>query len=162
LTLFSHPEIFLPQLQTLLSSPNAATRSTVVSAIKFTFSTSNQHYDTLLAPLVFEFLLLLKDNDAQVRKATLSTLNAAAYFKPSFIRLKLQEILPLLYSETIIREELIKIVEMGPFKHRVDSGENARKMAYECMNTLLGKYVMFYNRQLFSFDPLDRVLGCYH
>ena len=42
-----------------------------------------------------------------------------------------------MYNETQKRKELIREVEMGPFKHEVDDGLDLRKAAFECMYTLL-------------------------
>lgn len=122
------PPLFLPQLKNLLKSQTPATRSTVVSAIKFTFGSSNEEFDSLLAPSIIEFFQLIKDSELIVRKATLSTLNAASHSKPEFVRPILAQLLPLLYHETNVRQDLIIVVEMGPFKHKVDSGEVARKV----------------------------------
>jgi cullin-associated NEDD8-dissociated protein 1 len=57
-------------------------------------------------------------------------LNSAAHNKPHLIRDSLSELLPLLYEETNVREELIRIVEMGPFKHKVDDGLEIRKVSF--------------------------------
>ena len=37
----------------------------------------------------------------------------------------------------LLQKEFIREVEMGPFKHTVDDGLDIRKVAYECMYTLL-------------------------
>jgi len=67
--------------------------------------------------------------------------NSAAHNKPSLIRDLLRSMLPHLYIETQKRKELIRQVEMGPFKHEVDDGLDLRKAAFECMYTLLEKCI---------------------
>ena len=70
--------------------------------------------------------------------------NSAAHNKPSLIRDLLRDVLPQvqlfrwnlniiqsppqLYNETQKRKELIREVEMGPFKHEVDDGLDLRKV----------------------------------
>lgn len=49
--------------QVRLREPNAATRATVVSAIRYTFADNSQSYDELLAPLLVDFLSLMLDKD---------------------------------------------------------------------------------------------------
>jgi hypothetical protein len=53
--------------------------------------------------------------------------------QPHLVAELLPELLPRLYGETAVHKELVKIVEMGPFKHTVDDGLDARISAYECM-----------------------------
>lgn len=88
-----------------------------------------------------------------VRRLALLTINSAIHRKPYLIRDVLSQLIPLLYDETVVKEELIHTVEMGPFKHKVDDGLEIRKVipylllfyftkyiqqaAYECMYTLL-------------------------
>ncbi|CAG8508691.1 1192_t:CDS:10, partial [Dentiscutata heterogama] len=135
----ANPNKFLPELQKRLRSDSAQTRGTVVTAIKFTFINQGQEYDELLRPLIVDFLSLIQDNDLNVRRLSLSTLNSAAHNKPYLIRNVLDQLLPLLYEETLVKDSLIHMVEMGPFKHKVDDGLDIRKAnsAYECMYTLL-------------------------
>ncbi|KAG6856601.1 hypothetical protein H0H87_002693 [Tephrocybe sp. NHM501043] len=133
----TQPSRYLPQLHARLRETNAATRATVVSAIRYTFADNSQSYDELLAPLLVDFLSLMLDDDLTVRRLALSSLNSAARTKPHLIREHLASLLPSLYKETIINPELIRTVQMGPWTHKVDDGLDARKTAYETMYTLL-------------------------
>jgi TATA-binding protein interacting (TIP20) len=53
----------------------------------------------------------------------------------------------------LLQEELIREVEMGPFKHEVDDGLDCRKAAYECLYTLLDSCL----DQLNIFEFMDYV-----
>uniref|UniRef100_A0A6G1SA80 Cullin-associated NEDD8-dissociated protein 1 n=1 Tax=Aceria tosichella TaxID=561515 RepID=A0A6G1SA80_9ACAR len=112
-------------------------RSTIVAAIKFTISDQPHEIDNVLRQCIGEFLLTLQDSDINVRRVALITFNSAAHHKPSLIVDLLPKFLPLLYQETLVKPELIREVEMGPFKHKVDDGLDSRKAAFECMYTLL-------------------------
>ncbi|XP_071804723.1 cullin-associated NEDD8-dissociated protein 1-like [Asterias amurensis] len=131
------PQTLLPKLKECLSSDSAYTRSTVVTAVKFTISDQCQPIDPLLKSCIQDFLKTMEDPDLNVRRVSLVTFNSAAHNKPSLIRDLLDQILPNLYTETKVRKELIREVEMGPFKHTVDDGLDIRKAAFECMYTLL-------------------------
>ena len=109
----------------------------------------------LLKECLGRFLNALQDTDINVRRVALVTFNSAAHNKPSLVRDLLIPTVPAvhtnggsngtsensliqhLYNETKIRKELIREVEMGPFKHTVDDGLDLRKAAFECMYTLL-------------------------
>ncbi|KAG8898086.1 hypothetical protein FRB99_007676, partial [Tulasnella sp. 403] len=133
----ANPSSYLPELRARLSDPSASVRATVVAAIRYTLADTTQTYDDLLSPVIMDFVALVHDSDLTVRRLSLSTLNAAARNKPHLIREHLATLMPLLYEETKIKKELIRIVEMGPWKHRVDDGLEARKTTYETMYTIL-------------------------
>lgn len=152
------PHTLMPELQKYLDCPSPLARSTVVTAIKFTITDQPQAIDGLLKECLGKFLNALQDSDINVRRVALVTFNSAAHNKPSLVRDLLlpptavngtngsgeaMEVIPsgslihYLYNETKIRKELIREVEMGPFKHTVDDGLDLRKAAFECMYTLL-------------------------
>jgi cullin-associated NEDD8-dissociated protein 1 len=43
-------------------------------------------------------------------------------------------------EETPVKKELIKTVDLGPFKHTVDTGVPIRKAAYNVLQNLLSKF----------------------
>lgn len=131
------PENRLPLLQQALQSESALMRTAVVSAIKFTISDQPQPIDPLLKKCIGQFLYSLHDPEPSVRRVALIAFNSAVHNKPTLVRDLLPELLPYLYLETAVKKELIREVEMGPFKHTVDDGLDIRKAAFECMYTLL-------------------------
>ncbi|KAJ3295312.1 Cullin-associated NEDD8-dissociated protein 1 [Borealophlyctis nickersoniae] len=135
----SNPYQYVADLKQRAKSDSPVARGTAVTAVRYTFTehTDVEEYDGVLAPMIMDFLRAVKDKDLNVRKVALATLNSAAHNKPQLIRESLHEILPLLYEETEVNHSLIRMVEMGPFKHQVDDGLEARKTAYECMYTML-------------------------
>jgi len=131
------PQDLVPTFLERVKSDSAFTRSTVVTALKFAIVEKAQTIDPLLTPVMGKFLDLLKDKDLNVRRNTLLTLNYAAHNKPILIRDVLPANMPLIYNESKVKPELIRQVDLGPFKHTVDDGLEIRKAAYECMYTLL-------------------------
>lgn len=93
--------------------------------------------DTALQQHVGVFADMVKDEQLDVRRAALLLLNFAAHHSPHLLRSRLDGLLPLIYGETNIRPELIREVDLGPFKHKVDDGLDLRKAAFETMYTLL-------------------------
>jgi cullin-associated NEDD8-dissociated protein 1 len=47
--------------QARIRDPNAATRATVLSAIRYTFVDSSAAFDEVLAPYILDFLSLMED-----------------------------------------------------------------------------------------------------
>jgi len=132
-----NPEQLLPCLQEAFLSECPLMRTAVVSAIKFTISDQPQPIDALLRQCIGKFLSALQDPEPSVRRVALVAFNSAVHNKPTLVRDLLPDLLPQLYSETKVKKELIREVEMGPFKHTVDDGLDIRKAAFECMYTLL-------------------------
>jgi len=134
------PDAVTPQLKSLLPSPTAATRATVISCIRFAVTElGSGPLPASLQSSLLEFLGTLEDSDLKVRRGAVLTLNCLAHNKPAGIKDLLPTLLPLLYSETVKKPELVHQVDLGPFKHTVDDGLEIRKAAFETMETLLSK-----------------------
>ncbi|VDM16997.1 unnamed protein product [Hydatigera taeniaeformis] len=93
-------------------------------------------------------LAYILDPDPDVCRAALITFNTAAHYWPTLIRPLLnapigpsqRPLVEEVYRGTNVRQELIREVQMGPFKVQFDDGIELRKTAYECMSTLLENY----------------------
>ncbi|PON60377.1 Coatomer beta subunit [Parasponia andersonii] len=131
------PAKLVPALKVRTTSPAAFTRATVVIAVKYSVVERPEKIDEIIYPEVSSFLMLIKDGDRHVRRAAVLALSTFAHNKPNLIKGLLPELLPLLYDQTVVKKELIRTVDLGPFKHIVDDGLELRKAAFECVDTLL-------------------------
>jgi len=113
------PGRFLPQLQEMLQGTSQQ-RALVAAAIRYTFIDStkdaNSRTDELIAPIVGDFLSLMKDESVVVRRLAVAALNAAAQSRPYLISDKLSLLQPYLYQETEVKKSLQREVTMGPWK----------------------------------------------
>lgn len=116
--------------QAFLSDKSPSVRGMVISALRYTFADTDETYDEYLRPIVVGMLTtMLNETDLENRRLALTTLNSALHNKPDLILPCLDQLLPLAVKETVIRPELIREVQMGPFKHKVDDGLEIRKVS---------------------------------
>lgn len=128
---------YLSLLQENLASDSAGVRSTMIQAFKFTVSDQHSVSDEHLQNVLPHFLTFISDPDLVVRRISLVTFNSAVHNKANLVKTHLVNILPMVYKETEIRKDLIRVVEVGPFKQNFDDGLDARKSAFEACLTLL-------------------------
>jgi len=122
------------EIEKLLESKEPSVRSTMASSVKFALNKENT---TLPPTTVIKFLELLSDKDLGVKRSAFLTVNTILYVNHSLIYLSFDNVIPIIYKATITDKSLIKEVDLGPFKHRVDDGLPLRKAAFQCMDTLL-------------------------
>ncbi|KAN0079170.1 Armadillo-type fold [Elaphomyces granulatus] len=150
------PVSYVPHLQECLSSQNPTVRGTVISAFRYTLSDSSSVYHDVLRPLIIPMLVnMLSDRDLGNHRLALTTLNSAIHNKMDIILPHLSELLPAVIGDTHIKPELIREVQMGPFKHKVDDGLELRKSAYETLYACLDSAFSRINVSEF----LDRILA---
>ncbi|KAI0491040.1 armadillo-type protein [Xylaria cf. heliscus] len=132
------PKIYITKLQELLTSSSEGYRAVAVQALRYTLPDSDEIFDAELKSVLFDMIVtVLKDDILEIRRLGMTTLNSATHNKPELILPHLGELVPFVMGESTIKKELIREVQMGPFKHTVDDGLEARKSAYETLYSLM-------------------------
>ncbi|KAI6228822.1 hypothetical protein M3Y99_01191200 [Aphelenchoides fujianensis] len=126
------PADFLPELIKTTKEGHQLARSTAVTAVRsMIVDSTSRTTDEYLHQHLAELLRGINDEDMTVRRTSIMTLNSAAHNKPRWVKELLPTLLPSLYHETVINQDLVHEVDMGHFKHIVDDGLDLRKSAYE-------------------------------
>ncbi|KAL9128160.1 MAG: hypothetical protein Q9217_003103 [Psora testacea] len=150
------PATVLPRLQEYLRDPTPAIRGMTIQAIRFTFADSDEAFDEILRPMLFNMLsMMFNDPTIENRRLALSTLNAAIHHKADIVFPHLSSLIPLVMKDSKIDPDLIREVQMGPFRHKVDDGLELRKSAYETLFSLMENAYTRMNHA----DLFDRVIA---
>lgn len=113
-----------------LSSPDPALRGVVISAFRYTLADSSDAYHDVLRPLMVPLLgSMLSDRNLGNHRLALTTLNSAIHNKMDLLLAHLDQLLPAVFGDAHLKPELIREVQMGPFKHKVDDGLDLRKVS---------------------------------
>ncbi|GAP93478.1 putative TATA-binding protein interacting [Rosellinia necatrix] len=132
------PKVYIAKLQELLTSSSEGYRAVAVQALRYTLPDSDEAFDAELKLVLFDMILtVLKDENLEIRRLGMTTLNSATHNKPGLVLPHLGQVIPFVMAESTIKKELIREVQMGPFKHLVDDGLEARKSAYETLYSLM-------------------------
>ena len=71
---------------------------------------------------------MLNDTDLSNHRLALTTVNSAIHNKMNLVLPHLNQLLPAVIGDTQIKPELVREVQMGPFRHKVDDGLELRKV----------------------------------
>ena len=129
------------------ASAAAGRRAVAVDAAKHALTHARFATDDSL-DLVSRFVnetTLAKETDARTRVAAMRALSAAAHADADALcssRLAdwIARVAPALFAQTPVDASLVRVVDLGPFKHTVDDGLETRKAAFECLATLLDAF----------------------
>ncbi|ROT38987.1 TATA-binding protein interacting [Sodiomyces alkalinus F11] len=123
------PKTYMPELKSLLKHSDPAIRGMAVQAVRYTLPDSDDGFDAMLRDALLEMLLtMLTDSEMDNRRLAMSTLNSAAHNKADLILPHLNQLMPIVLAESKVKPELVREVQMGPFKHKVDDGLEVRKL----------------------------------
>lgn len=102
----------------------------VIQAVRYTLPENDETFDLVLKSHLLDMLIvMMNDADLENRRLALTTLNSAAHNKPDMILPNLNQLMPLIMQESVIKPELQREVMMGPFKHKIDDGLECRKVS---------------------------------
>jgi len=127
----------LSEFESRLRSPNHLVRSTIAKCFKYS---ANKETDvTAMTTLMPDIIELASDTEHQIRQFTLESLISIAHHLPALLKNEFETLLKIIYSETEVKKELIKEVDLGPFKHKIDEGRPIRKAGFVLLDTLFEK-----------------------
>jgi len=135
-------EAVLKALTALLSKDRDSWRMRAAAVASVRFAAAKHCQASTVLPLKEALLQCLGDEELQVRKAALHSVNVVCV-SPTCSEI-LQDstdlILERIKDDSKQRPELIREVDLGPFKHKVDDGLPLRKFAYTVCCSLLAAY----------------------
>ncbi|KAK4239114.1 armadillo-type protein [Achaetomium macrosporum] len=132
------PKTYMVKLESLFRDESRVLRDIAVQALRYTLPDDNETFDALLRNSLVDMLkTAMSDPDLEIRRHSMSTLTSAAHNKPELFLAQLNQLMPFVMSETVIKPELVREVQMGPFKHIIDDGLEVRKAAYETLYALI-------------------------
>lgn len=118
--------------QDYLKDKAPSVRGMAIQALRFTLSESDEQFDDILKPALVKMLgIMLNDPNIENRRLALSTLNSATHNKPDIILPLLGSLVPFVMKDSKPDPDLIREVQMGPFKHKVDDGLELRKVSID-------------------------------
>ncbi|PHH67754.1 hypothetical protein CDD82_1155 [Ophiocordyceps australis] len=102
-------DAFMPRLEALLRDESPGIRGMAVQAVRYTLPESDEAFDARLKNTLINMLLvMLQDSDMEIRRLAMSTLNSAAHNKPDLILPHLNQLMPFVLGESVVKPQLIK------------------------------------------------------
>jgi len=131
------PDVVLPGFSDQLQSTEDS-KMMALLGLKEAITDQPHTIDNILrSKLIPQALDLLADPNVHVRRASTQLLGSAAHSKPELIQHLLPGCLPHLFYQTKPNPDLIRVINLGPFKHKVDDGLEQRKSAFDCIGILI-------------------------
>ncbi|KAJ6246048.1 TIP120 domain-containing protein [Anaeramoeba flamelloides] len=159
------PEMIFLQIANQLNTESELIKKTLISSLKWmiqtknnqtatmkssssssssfsssTFSTSSLIIDELLQKYLWKFFSPITDSNYLIRLSVLSSLNFIIHKRHYVIKKIIPKIIEGLYSETVIKTELIKETKFGKTTSVLDKGLENRKLAFDTINVILKHY----------------------
>lgn len=129
----------LPCLISLAKSQSVLAKQTAIIAFRFSFAPDIDW--ALISEHLAIFAALLKDASLIIRQQAVLTFESLFKCNIGAISRELMDttIVPALYAEAVPHPELIRMVDYGGWKEKVDDGLFLRKSLFMCLSSLLDR-----------------------
>lgn len=131
------PESIISHIIRNLNQGSVFCKITMVSSIKYAVNTKIQLYTEYMEQILPIILECFNISDVNLIKACLISINSIAHNSPSALKQNFSAISTKVFQETILKQELIKKVDLGAFMHVTDEGLPIRKAAYGVIETFI-------------------------
>ena len=125
----SYKELILSNLK----SKNIHRKNTIALAFRYLCKRKEATQDIMT--LIEPFFALLNESDLNIKKAVLESLNSIAHSMPKPLQLINPAFESALSDACKYKPELVKEIELGPFKYMVDEGLAMRTLAFSFIDT---------------------------
>ena len=137
---FICPDKVLPTFESQLSVQDPRRNIMALSGMRGAIGESENAIDDILrTTLIPEAMKKLSDGNVSVRRSATLLLGLAAHNKLFLVQELLPSCIPPLIEQTKPDPSLIRVVNLGPFKHKIDDGLEQRKSAFDCLGILISK-----------------------
>ncbi|OMJ83293.1 hypothetical protein SteCoe_15817 [Stentor coeruleus] len=131
------PDKIIPRISEKIHTGSLYCKTTMVSSIKYTAHLKIHGYSEYMERILPQILECLSIADVNLRRACLISLNSIAHNSPSALKHNFHLVCEKVFAETVMKQELIKKVDLGAFTHVTDEGLPIRKAAYGVIETFI-------------------------
>ncbi|CAI2372344.1 unnamed protein product [Moneuplotes crassus] len=127
----------MSDLEDKIKSSNHVVRATVAKSFKYCVHKGMD--TTALNSFIPDIIELATDSEHVIRQYTLESLVSITHHLPMLLKNDIDTIYKILSNEIEVHKELIKEVDLGPFKHKIDEGRPIRKAGFVLLDTIFEK-----------------------
>lgn len=127
----------IPQYDDLIKSSYQVARSTIARSFKY--AAVKKVDPAAMSQLIPEIIDMASDTDHLIRQFTLESLISIVHHLPDLLKKDIEILFKIIASQIEVKKELIKEVDLGPFKHKIDDGRPIRKAGFVLLDTIFEK-----------------------
>ena len=131
------PELIVSEIIQALNSGSVFCKITMASSIKYAVHNKIHQYSDYMEQLLPTILECMNIPDVNLKRACLVSINSIAHNAPGALKHNFLAVMNRIFQETVLKQDLIKKVDLGAFMHITDEGLPIRKAAFGVIETII-------------------------